>query len=164
MNAAKSEAEIRDEYRAKVALMPSVLVAQYVPLIKAYERKKMECNQLLFEMLAPYDAEIAEIEREFLELKPGRNSAVSLEDADHHRDAEFERRYPGLKAQWNFAIASFDVELSVLEASIDKDDFVSAGGTLEQLRDLEQAVLYGVFSRPHQEQELRPVSASVLQP
>lgn len=137
MNRVKSEAEIQDEYRAKVALMPPGLVARYVPLIKAYERMVLRFHTELAS-LAPFDD--AEVEA----LHADEWNAEMQQYVEDTLDV----RYPGVRQRFLEISEDYGRQLEDLAKPFSVENFVADGGTAEQLENLHQAVLCGVFSRP----------------
>ncbi len=152
MGTEKNEAEIQADYRDKVARMPPDLVARYVPLIKAYERTVLRFHKELAAIAVFDDADIEALENDFRlqHPMPTGDQDVKLWQAECQVfvNTGLDARFPGVRLQIEELSADFGPQFEALATPFSIENFMADGGTQEQLNDLHQAVLWGIFSRP----------------
>jgi hypothetical protein len=156
----KSEADIQAELRAKVACMPPDLVARYVPWIKAYERMVLRFHTELAALQAFDDADIERLDNAFEAAHPlPAGTQATEEQEEQKRDyirAGLEAQFPGVQQQIHQLCQDYGDQLQELAKPFSIENFAADGGTQEQLNDLHQAVLAGIFSRPRAPQGPAP--------
>lgn len=161
MRAEKSEAEIHADYRDKVAGIQPDLVARYVPLIKAYERTVLRFHTELAAIQAFDDSYIEMLDNAFESAHPLPARIQATEEREEQkRDyirAGLEAQFPGVQQQMEHLCQEYGDQLQKLAKPFSIEIFAADGGTQEQLNDLHQAVLLGIFSRPRGPQGPAPV-------
>ena len=152
MSTGKSETDIQADLCAKVDAMPPALTARYVPLIKAYERMVLRFHTELASIAVFGDADIEALENDFALQNPRPADAQELEvwqaELQTYVEMVLDTRYPGARQKILELSEDFGQQLQELAQPFSLENFKADGGTQEQLNDLHQAVLSGVFSRP----------------
>lgn len=156
----KSEADIQAELRAKVDCMPPDLVGRYVPRIKAYERTVLRFHTELAAVQAFDDADIEILDNAFEAAYPLPAGAQTTEEREDQKreyiSTGLEAQFPGVQQQLEQLCQDYGDQLQELAKPFSIENFAADGGTQEQLNDLHQAVLAGIFSHPRVRQGPAP--------
>lgn len=147
------ESAIREEYRAKVASIPQALLDEFVPRVKGYRRIEARSMEVMFGTILPYNQEMddimAEIEAANPGPEPGSKEYIKWhESCGNKMRAVITERHPDL---WEMAVRAQAAGQSIMKTAENSSkvyaDFIAKGGTDQQWKDLDQAVLFRVFSR-----------------